>query len=154
MSLFDQSCTELLHMTRLSLMSQCRQLHHLSVLFVEALKLVENSRGLAFTLNKEELKLKLKIVELITVYLEAILWFFNAGLIPERLNYDLEQGSAFHAKDLAQLYNSKRTQLKAKICDWLDNDRVTATQRTTFGHTGLLIDRLCTLLGTSLAVRI
>ena len=93
------------------------------------------------------LDLKLRIASLIKLYLEAILWFFNASLLPERASSNVE--NAFPASDLAQAYATKRSKFKFKMNEWLDTNKQIGVNSQ---NPSLLIDGICQLLGSSLKV--
>lgn len=83
--LFDWSCVELSESTKRHLMQNSQQLKHLSAILSDVMR--HNRFGAEATtlgsIGMEEMKLKLSLTLLIDSYLEVVLWFFNAGLLPE-----------------------------------------------------------------------
>ena len=120
-------------------------MEHLKNLISEGIKLTRLSQHPSY--NEEELDLKLRIASLIKLYLEAILWFFNASLLPERASSNIE--NAFPASDLAQAYATKRSKFKFKMNEWLDTNKQIGVNSQ---NPSLLIDGICQLLGSSLKV--
>ena len=139
MTLFDNSCEEIPETLRTTLVLQCRQLDHLKVIFQEAGILIKKSWR--HTSLKEDVPQKCQIIELVKLYSEAILWFLNAGLLPEK--------SMFPVQELETLYTSKRQNLQSKIKHWLFENHLDAKE---IGSVSLLIDSLCQQLGAQLIV--
>ena len=139
MLLFDQSCYEIPESTRQLLVSQCRQLQHLKIIYAEALTLDPTP----------DVQLKWSIIELIRLYTDSILWFINVGLLPEK-PFQHEDGGHFPVNDLVAAYSSKRRLLKSKIDSWLSKNHF--DQDEFKGCSELLIDSLCSQLGPQLKV--
>ena len=156
--LFDMSCVELPESTRQSLMSQCRQLRHLAMVFHEVRKKFQSRIFPQQNANANEIKLKHELVQLIAIYLEVILWFFSVGLLPEVSfeNGADEENSFYPVRLLAQQYRAKRKRMKAKLTEWLGHDGDSLLRNgknTAFDGTGLMIDGLCQALQSTLVVR-
>ena len=98
--------------------------------------------------SSDELELKSSIASLIKLYVDAILWFFNAGLLPEKSSSNIEH--AFPAAELAQDYNAKRNKFKLKMNEWLDTNKQIGV--VDYSGPSLLIDSICQHLGPSLKV--
>lgn len=145
--LFDQSCDDLPDTIRQTLVSQCRQLQHLKNLIADAIKVTRTKR--TYNLNIDELDPKWKITCLIKMYVDVILWFFGAGLLPENAHETFE--SAFPAKELANAYAVKRRKLRARIRAWFHSN---SFRGDGMEETGLLVDGLCDQLGQALVVSI
>ena len=80
--LFDLSSLELNETTRRSLVQSSQQLRHLCSVLEQLLLAAEaaeaaNEDGLA------ELRTKCEAASLVSQYLKVIMWFFDAGLLPE-----------------------------------------------------------------------
>ena len=83
--LFDEDITELAESVKQDLVSQSRQLEHLKTLILEGRKLTNRQNNFStMAFSSDELELKSSIASLIKLYVDAILWFFNAGLLPEK----------------------------------------------------------------------
>ena len=124
------------------MVSQSRQLEHLKTLIIEGRKLTNGQNNN----SSDELELKSSIASLIKLYVDAILWFFNAGLLPEKSSSNIEH--AFPAAELAQDYNAKRNKFKLKMNEWLDTNKQIGV--VDGSGPSLLIDSICQHLGPSL----
>ena len=146
MVLFDDSCSEVADSVRSTLVSQCRQLKHLKILFEEALAITRNSwRHASATSSIAE---KCQITDLVQHYTEAILWFLNSKLLPEKASAFFED--FFPARELQSVYARKREQLCGKIKEWMaDNDLSEAPE---MNNVGLLVDGLCAPLQPQIVV--
>lgn len=134
---------ELPDATKTMLVLQCRQLQHLKVLFEEAMILAKSSWRFAST--KDAMVSKCQIIELIKLYAEAILWFLNAGLLPEKASPSFDE--FFPTSDLESVYADKRRKLSTKVHLWLKNNHFLDGDMK---GVGLLIDGLCQQLGSNL----
>ena len=141
--LFDHSCLEVTDTTRLTLVLQCRQLQHLQILFEEA----KNSSN-RYTGSIEVIENKCSIIHLVKLYTEAILWFLNCGLLPEKSVPSYQD--LFPAHQLEQLYSEKRKKWRLKLTQWLASNHFSAQE---LKNVGLLIDGLCFQLGPRLVVK-
>ena len=83
----------------------------------------------------------------VKLYTEAILWFLNCGLLPEKTSARFQD--LFPARQLENLYSSKRGKWELKFKEWLKSNHFPAEE---LKHVGLLIDGLCKQLGTRLMV--
>ena len=142
MLLFDQSCYEIPESTRQLLVSQCRQLQHLKIIYAEALSLDPTKQA-------SDVQLKWNIIELIRLYTDSILWFINVGLLPEK-PYENDGFGHFPVNDLVAAYSSKRRLMKSKIDSWLSINHFDPDEFK--GCSELLIDSLCSQLGPQLKV--
>ena len=138
--LFDHSCLEVPDTIRMTLVLQCRQLQHLKILFEEAKNLWRHGA-------LEVVENKCSIIHLVKLYTEAILWFLNCGLLPEKTSARFQD--LFPARQLENLYSSKRGKWELKFKEWLKSNHFPAEE---LKHVGLLIDGLCKQLGTRLMV--
>ena len=136
--LFDHSCLEVPDTIRMTLVLQCRQLQHLKILFEEAKNLWRHGA-------LEVVENKCSIIHLVKLYTEAILWFLNCGLLPEKTSARFQD--LFPARQLENLYSSKRGKWELKFKEWLKSNHFPAEE---LKHVGLLIDGLCKQLGTRL----
>ena len=151
------TCVELPETTRQSLMSQCRQLKHLAMLFQEVRRKNKSRLVPLHSISTDEIKLKHELVQLIAMYLEVILWFFNVGLLPE-VSFDdedpSEESAHYPVRLLARQYQTKRQKMKTKLSEWLGGDSLMRSRGTVsfVENTGLMIDGLCQTLQPSLKV--
>lgn len=138
--LFDWSCVELNETTRKSLVQSSQQLKHLCVVISELMKIAAN--GIHYDIESDyykELSLKHSVTQLITTYLEVILWFFNAGLLPELPpSDDVNGNNPYPASHLALKYDERRNDMKEKLAKWNYLDK---------GVHSLIIDGLCDEMG-------
>lgn len=77
--LFDLSCLELNEATRKSLLQSSQQLRHLCSVNEALMK----HGGIVTEHGMQDLETKYEVASLVNQYLEVILWFFNAKLLPE-----------------------------------------------------------------------
>ena len=141
--LFDQSCYEIPESTRQLLVSQCRQLQHLKIIYAEALKLAEQAYP---TLHLgADIEQKWSIIELIRLYTDSILWFINVGLLPEKPS---DEDGHFPVNELVAAYSARRKILKSKIASWLTRNHFGESEFQE--NSELLIDSLCSQLGPQL----
>ena len=145
--LFDEEISELPDSAKQNLVSQSRQLEHLKVLITEGIKLTRALTIFSVPSNGEELELKLRIASLIKFYVEAILWFFNVGLLPERENLNVE--NAFPSSELSRAYSAKRNKFRSKVSEWLDTNKQIGVDSQ---RPSLLIDSICKHIGDQLKV--
>ena len=145
--LFDEEISELPDSAKQNLVSQSRQLEHLKVLITEGIKLTRALTIFSVPSNGEELELKLRIASLIKFYVEAILWFFNVGLLPERENLNVE--NAFPSSELSRAYSAKRNKFRSKVSEWLDTNKQIGVDSQ---KPSLLIDSICKHIGDQLKV--
>lgn len=142
--LFDCSGVELSDGTRRSLMQRSQQLQHLCTLIKRSYDIVSTYRWrpLESSFLDDELNLKLHLANLISTYLDVILWFLNAGLLPEQSEPGM---SLFPADHLRQVYTTKRNRMQKQLLQWNNNDclGVDMFKEASF----LLIDGLCNDLG-------
>ena len=138
--LFDWSCVELNESTRKTLVQISQQLKHLCIIIAEIMKMSAN--GNHFSIDSDyykELGLKHSVTQLINTYLEAILWFFNAGLLPERPpSNDVNGDNPYPASHLAIKYDERRSKMKNKLSEWNYENK---------GIHCLIIDGLCEEMG-------
>ena len=139
--LFDWSCVEASETTRKSLVQSSQQLKHLCIVIGELMKI--SGPGIHFQTDYEyirELHLKHSVTQLINTYLEVILWFLNAGLLPEIPSSNSD--SPYPAALLAIKYDNRRKEMKNRLLKWeyLKEDT----------HC-LIIDGLCKEMGPEMA---
>ena len=142
--LFDWSCAEVNESTRRSLVQSSQQLKHLSIVIGELMKV--SSSGVYFQIDYEytkELHLKHSVTQLINTYLEVILWFVNAGLLPEiPPSIDQNSDNPYPSDLLASKYDSRREEMKSKLQEWDYFNKDTHC---------LIIDGLCNEMGPEMA---
>ena len=136
--LFDNSRrTDLAEAARKSLSQSSQQLKHLCLL-------LQRLRG--GDLQLDELLTKRTVSALLSLYLEVVLWFFHAGLLPEEVDEGehvsgaaAAAAAAYPASLLTSTYARKRKSSR----------KLTAALEPTLGAqaTGLMIDGLCRGLG-------
>ena len=81
------------------------------------------------------------------LYTEAILWFLNCGLLPEKTSARFQD--LFPVRQLEKLYSTKRSKWQSKFAQWLKTNHFLAEE---LKNVGLLIDGLCKQLGSRLVV--
>ncbi len=137
--LFDHSRVELSEESRRSMMQASQQLRHLCTLLRQLLRQSEGFGGLL-----SELETKVEVAALVDQYLRVVLWFFDAGLLPE-----VPEGPDPHAAcespypvtQLASVYKTKREKMAGLLEKYPEIDTPC-----------LIVDGLCEELGDDLQV--
>ena len=82
--LFDLSSLELNETTRRSLVQSSQQLRHLCSVLEQLLLAAEAAEAAACSEDGlAELRTKCEAASLVNQYLKVVMWFFDAGLLPE-----------------------------------------------------------------------
>ena len=142
--LFDWSCEEVNESTKKSLVQCSQQLKHLCVVIGELMKI--SGSGIYFQTDYQytrELHLKYSVTQLINTYLEVILWFVNAGLLPEiPPSNNVNDDNPYPSNLLVSKYDSRRSEMRKRLQEWeyLNEDT----------HC-LIIDGLCNEMGPEMA---
>ena len=123
-------------------MQSSQELKHLCTVIGELIKI--SGAGIHFQTEYEymkELHLKYSVTQLINTYLEVILWFLNAGLLPEIPSNSCNSDNPYPATLLAAKYDNRRKTMETKLQEWdyLKEDT----------HC-LIIDGLCKEMGPEL----
>eukprot|EP00095_Tigriopus_kingsejongensis_P000853 maker-scaffold1106_size62344-snap-gene-0.11 protein:Tk00853 transcript:maker-scaffold1106_size62344-snap-gene-0.11-mRNA-1 annotation:"protein elys" len=138
--LFDLTCIELNEATRKSLMQNSQQLRHLCAVTEALIK----HAGVVSNHGMNDLETKFEVTTLINHYLEVILWFFNAKLLPELPegggDEDLEStNNSYPISLLTSIYSRKRTRMRELLAKF------------SFTNTPcLIIDGLCEEFGENI----
>ena len=134
--LFDWSTTEFCDTARVALNRSCQQLKHLHTVISEMIsqEIVQEERRMFHSDQKiKELRLKAHLTQLILTYVEVLIWFANAGLLPELPPPEDGSFNPFPVNDMTINYNELRAKIETKLRDWNYVDKVPS----------LLIDGLC-----------
>ena len=81
--LFDLSSLELNETTRRSLVQSSQQLRHLCSVLEQLLLAAEAAEAACSEDGLAELRTKCEAASLVNQYLKVVMWFFDAGLLPE-----------------------------------------------------------------------
>ncbi|TRY74821.1 hypothetical protein TCAL_05664 [Tigriopus californicus] len=140
--LFDLSCLELNEATRKSLLQSSQQLRHLCSVNEALIK----HAGIVTEHGMQDLETKYEVTNLVNQYLEVILWFFNAKLLPELPEEDSNEdpessNNPYPVALLMSIYKAKRERMKKQLSKYSFNDTPC-----------LIIDGLCDEFGENLHV--
>ena len=166
--LFDLSCVQLNESTRRQLMQGSQHLRHLCMALEALIKHAGVSRDQVVSQEgMDELETKYSVCLLVSQYLDVVLWFFNAGLLPEvreaanvEVRHDASRIVCLKltralSQNLELTNNPYPVQLMVSL--YRDKRRKMQTALNKFsGHIStpaLLIDSLCSELGEVLVVR-
>ena len=149
--LFDWSVSQVSDSIRRTLTQSCQQLKHLHVMISEIIsqeKIQEEQRVIYTQVHSQkikELKLKAHLAKLIRTYVEVLVWFSDAGLLPElppAPEEDQEDNAdypinPFPVAAMVSNYNDIRQAIRQKLLE------LNFEEGGQDGGGGLMVDQIC-----------